>query len=40
MMSKIISKPHNIHVLEMIPAKQKQRKNSGRVPVWYWPKIL
>ena len=30
MMSKIVSKPHNTHVLEIIPARQKQRKTLGQ----------
>ena len=31
-MPKITSKPHDTHVFEMIPARQKQRKTLGE----YW----
>ena len=31
-MLKIVSKPHNTHELEIMPAKQQQRKSLGE----YW----
>ena len=39
-MPKIISKPHDTHVLEMIPTKQQQKANPKRVLMWYQPKTL
>ena len=36
---KIVSKPHDTHVFEMIPMKQKT-KNPRRVSVWYQLKTL
>ena len=40
MMSKIVSKPHNTHMLKMIPVRPKTKKNPKRVPVWYQPKTF
>ena len=42
MMSKIIGKSHNTHMLETIPTKQKQRKHeesTGVVPAKNPPKV-
>ena len=40
MMSKIVSKPHDTHMLKMIPVRPKKKKNPKRVQVWYWPKTF
>jgi len=40
MMPEIVSKPHDTHVLEIILARPKIKKNPRRVLVWYRPKTL
>ena len=41
MMSKIVNKLHNPHVLRTTPAQHKKKKeNLKRVPVWYRPNTL
>ena len=39
-MPKIVSKPHDTHVLKMILARPKTKKNPKKIPVWYQLKTL